>query len=95
MNTFHHKYNPGRELVIDEAMVAFKGQHYIKQYMKGKPTNVGLMNTLYDNKTYACATTRPTRKEWPTELKFPKKLKLNRGESKSLQRGKVTATITV
>ncbi|KAG8222113.1 hypothetical protein J437_LFUL002109 [Ladona fulva] len=146
MDTFHHKYNPGRELVIDEAMVAFKVCHYIKQYLKGKPTKWGfkiwilasphgyvlqgnvylgkkekrnkdmllgsqvvinllkkqlglnhhvvrLMNTLYDNKTYACATTRPTRKEWPTELKFPKKLKLNRGESKSLQRRKVTATM--
>ncbi|KAG8239658.1 hypothetical protein J437_LFUL019355, partial [Ladona fulva] len=154
MDTFHHKYNPGRELVIDEAMVAFNGRHYIKQYMKGKATkwgfkiwilasphgyvlqgnvylgkkekrntdmllgsqvvlnllekqlglnhhvyfdsffsSVGLMNILYDNKTYACATTRPTRKEWPTELKFPKKLKLKRGESKRLQRGKVKATV--
>ncbi|KAG8235826.1 hypothetical protein J437_LFUL016087 [Ladona fulva] len=144
MDTFHHKYNPGRELVIDEAMVAFKGRHYIKQYMKGKSTKrgfkiwilasphgyvlqgnvylgkkekrnkdmllgsqvvinllekqlglnhyvVGLMNALYDNKTYVCATTRQTHKEWPTELKFPKKLKLKRGESKSLQRGKVTS----
>ncbi|KAG8239742.1 hypothetical protein J437_LFUL018438 [Ladona fulva] len=154
MDTFHHKYNPRRELGIDEAMVAFKGHHYKKQYMKGKPTkwgfkiwilasphgyvlqgnvylgkkekrnkdmllgsqmvinllekqlglnhhvyfdsffsSVGLVNTLYDNKTYACATTRPTRKEWPTELKFLKKLKLKRGESKNLQRGKVTATV--
>ncbi|KAG8228744.1 hypothetical protein J437_LFUL009612, partial [Ladona fulva] len=154
MDTFHHKYNPGRELVIGEAMVAFKGRHYIKQYMKGKPTkwgfkiwilaslygyvlqgnvylgkkekrnkdmllgsqvvinllekqlglnhnvyydsffsSVGLMNTLYNNKTYACTTTRPTRKEWPTELNFPKKLKLKRGEIKSLPRGKVTATV--
>ncbi|KAG8224394.1 hypothetical protein J437_LFUL016397, partial [Ladona fulva] len=139
MDTFHHKYNPGHELVLDEPMVAFKGRHYKEQYMKGKPTkwgfkiwilasphgyvlqgnvylgkkekrnkdmllgsqvvinllekqlalnhhvysdsffsSVGLMNTLYDNKRYACATTRPTRKEWPTELKFPKKLKLKR-----------------
>ncbi|KAG8229529.1 hypothetical protein J437_LFUL004935 [Ladona fulva] len=134
MDTFHQKYNPVRELVIDEAMVALNGCHYRKQYMKGKPTKWGFKiwilawgnvylgkkekrnkdvllgnqvvmnllekqlglnhhNTLYDTKTYACATTRPTRKDWPTELKLPKKLKLKRGESKSLQRGKVTATV--
>ena len=41
METFHQKYKPGRELSVDEAMVAFKGRHYIKQYIQGKPTKWG------------------------------------------------------
>lgn len=41
MENFHKKYRPGSELVVDEAMVAFKGRHHIKQYIKNKPTKWG------------------------------------------------------
>ncbi|KAG8235976.1 hypothetical protein J437_LFUL017912 [Ladona fulva] len=41
IDNFHEKYRPGRELVVDEAMVAFKGRHHIKQYIKNKPTKWG------------------------------------------------------
>lgn len=37
LENFHLKYNPGRELAVDKAMVPFKGRHCIKQYMKDKP----------------------------------------------------------
>ena len=56
-------------------------------------SSVTLMKLLLMNNTYACATTRSSRKEWPTELKYPKKLRLQRGESRNLQSGKVTATV--
>ncbi|KAG8237526.1 hypothetical protein J437_LFUL016503 [Ladona fulva] len=36
MDNFYEKNRPGRELVVDEAMVAFRGRHHIKQYIKNK-----------------------------------------------------------
>jgi hypothetical protein len=35
-NNFLNAYNPGRNLAVDESMVAFKGTH-LKQYMPQKP----------------------------------------------------------
>ena len=39
--SFPRRYKPGRELSIDEAMVAFKGRCYLKQYLPSKPTKWG------------------------------------------------------
>ena len=33
-NSFARRYRPGRDLSIDEAMVAFKGRSFMKQYMQ-------------------------------------------------------------
>ena len=40
--TYKHRYKPHCELSVDEAMIAFKGRHFIKQYMPAKPTKWGL-----------------------------------------------------
>ena len=40
-NTFARRYRPGRDLSIDEAMVAFKGRSFMKQYMPAKPIKWG------------------------------------------------------
>ena len=39
--TFKRRYKPHRELSIDEAMIAFKGRHFMKQYLPAKPTKWG------------------------------------------------------
>ena len=36
-NSFARRYSPGRDLSIDEAMVAFKRRSFMKQYMPAKP----------------------------------------------------------
>lgn len=38
---FRAKYNPKRELTIDECMIAFTGRHRLKQFMPLKPTRYG------------------------------------------------------
>ena len=48
---------------------------------------------LLDKKVYACGTARSGRKDFPTELKNPRQLKLKRGESKKLQHEDVTAVV--
>lgn len=35
-------YKPDRNLAVDEAMIKFKGRHYIKQYMPNKPDKWGI-----------------------------------------------------
>ena len=40
-NSFARRYRPGRDLSIDEAMVAFKGRSFMKQYMPAKPVKWG------------------------------------------------------
>ena len=35
-------FTPGASLSVDEAMIAFKGRIYFKQYIKGKPTPWGI-----------------------------------------------------
>lgn len=39
--TFRFHYKPHRELTVDEAMVAFNGRHFLKQYVPSKPTKWG------------------------------------------------------
>ena len=39
--TINDRYNPGQNLAIDEAMVAYKGRSFIKQYLPNKPTKWG------------------------------------------------------
>jgi hypothetical protein len=39
--SFASYFLPGRELVVDEAMVGFKGRSEMKQYIKSKPTKWG------------------------------------------------------
>ena len=39
--TINDRYNPGQNLAIDEAMVAYKGRSFIKQYLHNKPTKWG------------------------------------------------------
>lgn len=41
LDSFKDKYNPGRELAIDEAMIPFKGRNIMKQYIKDKPVKWG------------------------------------------------------
>ncbi|KAG8237287.1 hypothetical protein J437_LFUL016200 [Ladona fulva] len=41
LDKFFEKHKPSREFSIDEAMAAFKGRHYMKQYIKSKPTKWG------------------------------------------------------
>jgi len=41
--------------------------------------------------THSCGTTRPNRKNWPTEFRKPTVLKLKRGESRKMQHEDVTA----
>jgi hypothetical protein len=41
-NNFLNAYNPGRNLPVDESMVAFKGRTHLKQYMPQKPIKRGL-----------------------------------------------------
>ena len=36
------KYRPGRDISVDEAMVAFTGRLHFKQYIKNKPTRWGI-----------------------------------------------------
>ncbi|KAG8240206.1 hypothetical protein J437_LFUL018122 [Ladona fulva] len=144
MDNFHEKYRPEKELVIDEALVAFMGRHHIKQYIKNKPTkwrfmiwvfatphgyvlrmnkgmllrsqvvinlldeylglhhhvyfdsffsSVNLVRCLLQNKIYVCATSQPSCKEWPTQLKMIKSFTLKRGEFKYFQSSGVTATV--
>ena len=42
MNKFSDYFKPGKELSIDEAMIKFKGRHFIKQYMPNKPDKWGI-----------------------------------------------------
>ena len=37
--TFSECYRPGKNMSIDEAMVAFKGRTHLKQYLPSKPVN--------------------------------------------------------
>lgn len=39
--TFRQRYKPHCELSVDEAMIAFKGRHFMKQYLPAKPTKWG------------------------------------------------------
>ena len=39
--TINERYNPGQNLAIDEAMVAYKGRSFIKQYLPNKTTKWG------------------------------------------------------
>ena len=39
--TINDRYNPGQSLAINEAMVAYKGRSFIKQYLPNKPTKWG------------------------------------------------------
>nr|CAD7401047.1 unnamed protein product [Timema cristinae] len=41
MDTFDKCYKTRKELAVDEAIVAYKGGRYIKQYVKVKPTKCG------------------------------------------------------
>ena len=34
-------YVPDRDVTVDEAMIAFRGRHGLKQYMPNKPTKYG------------------------------------------------------
>ena len=38
---FKDAYHPEMNLAIDEAMVAYKGRSFMKQYLPGKPTKWG------------------------------------------------------
>ena len=40
-NNIRTQFNPGMNLAIDEAMVAFKGRSFLKQYLPSKPTKWG------------------------------------------------------
>lgn len=40
-NSFLGSYNPGRNLAVDESMIAFKGRSQLKQYMPQKPIKRG------------------------------------------------------
>jgi hypothetical protein len=42
MDKFTQAYIPGCELVVDEAMIGFKGRFFLKQYLPGKPTKWGI-----------------------------------------------------
>ena len=39
--SFARRYRPGKELSIDEAMVAFKGRSFMKKYLPAKPIKWG------------------------------------------------------
>ena len=39
--TFRLRYKPHKELTVDEAMIAFNGRHFLKQYVPSKPTKWG------------------------------------------------------
>lgn len=39
--TISEGYNPGQNIAVDEAMAAYKGRSFMKQYMPGKPTQWG------------------------------------------------------
>ncbi|KAG8237948.1 hypothetical protein J437_LFUL016293 [Ladona fulva] len=54
---------------------------------------VNVVRSLLQNKTYACATSQPSRKKWPMQLKLIKSLKLKRGKFKCFQSSGVTATV--
>ena len=46
------QFNPGQNIAIDEAMVAFKGRSFMKQYLPGKPIKWGFkIWTLADSVT--------------------------------------------
>ena len=53
---FSRRYRPGRDLSIDEAMVAFKGRSHMKQYLPSKPVKLGFkVWTLAEAETgYVC-----------------------------------------
>ena len=53
---FSRRYRPGRDLSIDEAMVAFKGRSHMKQYLPSKPVKWGFkVWTLAEAETgYVC-----------------------------------------
>ena len=54
--TFRDRYKPNCEMSIDEAMVAYKGRHHMKQYLPAKPTKWGFkVWTLADSHNgYVC-----------------------------------------
>ena len=42
MDKFTQAHIPGCELAVDEAMIGFKGIFFLKQYLPGKPTKLGI-----------------------------------------------------
>lgn len=56
---FQEVYKPGKEVVIDESMVPFRGRTYFRQYIPGKRHKYGL-------KLYKLCTTEAYT--WNTEL---------------------------
>ena len=54
--TFSAQYRPRRDLAIDEAMIAFQGRNFMKQYLPAKPTKWGFKSwTLAESKSgYVC-----------------------------------------
>ncbi|XP_044585038.1 piggyBac transposable element-derived protein 4-like [Cotesia glomerata] len=52
LDKFKYFYRPDRDLSVDEAMIAYKGNFSAKQYMKDKPTSWGLkMWVIAESKT--------------------------------------------
>eukprot|EP00795_Rhopilema_esculentum_P014922 gene14922-6061_t len=86
-------YKPGRNLSIDEGMIACKGRIGFKQYMPQKPIKYGMKlmeDLLFDKQTYACGTIRRTRKGLP---KFDEK-KMGKGDIIVHQKGESNLMLT-
>lgn len=81
----------GEQVVLNLAEPFFGKNHHV--YYDNFFSSFNLCNILLQKDTYSCGTVRSNRFGWPTELKTPKKLKLVRGESVSLQSGRVVATV--
>jgi hypothetical protein len=42
MDKFTQAYIPGCERAVDEAMIGLKGRFFLKQYLPGNPTKLGI-----------------------------------------------------
>lgn len=81
----------GEQVVMDVVEPYLYKNHHI--YYDNFFTSFQLANLLLQRDTYSCGTVRVNRFGWPAEFKKPKTLKLNRGDSASMQSGQVVATV--